>query len=148
MAAGCDAGAAPSLKLAPHLWQNGAPIDGVPHLLQNLAAGGGALTSTGATGGGAEAVAAGAASGVSAWGGGLAANRVSAPHLLQKIPLTGAPHLLQKFAMLNSPVTRLRLPLCRSAAEDAHRTAGGDAGTTKSCFGFQGGRPRGRLESI
>ena len=47
--------------------------------------------------------------------------------------------------MLNSPVTRLRLPLCRSAAEDAHRTAGGDAGTTKSCFGFQGGRPRGRL---
>ena len=38
------------------------------------------------------------ASGVSGWGGGLPASRVSSPHFTQKTPLTGAPHLLQKLS--------------------------------------------------
>ena len=97
MAQAADAGVVACRRLAPHLLQNGAPIDGAPHLLQNLAAV--TLLGTETAGGGVDAGAAGAASGVSGCGGGLPACRVSYPHFTQKIPLTGAPHLLQKLAM-------------------------------------------------
>jgi hypothetical protein len=78
---------------APHLLQNAVPLDGAPHLLQNLAAG----VALASTGGGAGA---GREAGEMAGAAGLAARRVSAPHFTQNIPLTGDPHLLQKFAMV------------------------------------------------
>jgi hypothetical protein len=74
------------------LLQNGAPFVGVPHLVQNLGAGG-------FTPAGAEGNSTGEGWLAAAWGCELAANRVSAPHLLQNIPLTGDPHLLQKLAI-------------------------------------------------
>ena len=81
MDAGCEAGAAACRRLAPQVLQNVVPLDGAPHLLQNL-----------------ETAAAGFGAMAAGWGG-FAATRVSAPHLMQNTPLTGDPHLLQKFAM-------------------------------------------------
>jgi hypothetical protein len=98
MAAGCKSGAAGCRRLAPQLLQNDVPIDGAPHLLQNLAAG---APADAETAGAADDGPAGGAGGA-AGGGGLPASRVSYPHFTQKIPLTGAPHLLQKLAMLSS----------------------------------------------
>jgi hypothetical protein len=81
------------------LLQNGVPLEGAPHLLQNLEAGGLALSDPETTGGGAGTGGAGGAAGCGGW---LAASRVSAPHFTQNIPLTGAPHLLQTFAIYTS----------------------------------------------
>ena len=94
---GCVAGGASCRRWALHLLQNGAPIDGAPHLLQNLAAA--TLVDTETAGGGVDAGACGGASGASGCDGVLPACRVSYPHFTQKIPLTGAPHLLQNLAM-------------------------------------------------
>ena len=54
--------------LAPHLLQKGAPIDGAPHLLQNLAAGEFALAATG-TGGGSGTKVSGKTGGGPVWTG-------------------------------------------------------------------------------
>jgi hypothetical protein len=100
------------------LLQNAVPLEGAPHLLQNLAAGESALIGKGAgsgteTGAGGEtwdaADGTGESSSVATSFGtdwevagrdcGLAANRLSAPHFTQNIPSSDAPHLLQKRAI-------------------------------------------------
>ena len=123
----------------------GAPIDGVPHLMQNRAGGAAAgADRTGGAGGGATG-----ACGVAGCGAGLPASRLSYPHFTQKIPLTGVPHLLQKLAMLNSPVTRRRQPLYRWVGGTPTGQPARRRRYTNS-VGFEGGRApeRGRLESI